>query len=181
MAITDTEANAMKGKDQRVAEIERGGRDHHRRDEHQREGIFDAAGEIEKGRKLHHVIGEIDRGLAVGEPMGGGIADGERDVENSTRRDGGGATHQRQMIAKAEMHHEQRGRLARHRQPAQVRQRAQPHPAAAQRGRRHPRLQALAQARPCKTRAQGNIRHLVSHIRGETIRRFARPSHEVYQ
>ena len=59
----------MRAQYQRVAEIERGGRDHDGREEHQRERIVDSAGEIKQRRQLQHVIGQMDGGFAVGEAM----------------------------------------------------------------------------------------------------------------
>ena len=89
--------------DQRVAEIERRGRDDDRRDEHQSERIGDAAREIEKNRQLQHVIGQIDRRFAVGEAVARRIAQGENHVESGAERNAGHALDERQRITEAKI------------------------------------------------------------------------------
>ncbi len=82
------------------------------RQEHQREGIHDPAGQIEQRRELQHVEAEIARRSAVGEPVARRIAQGEHDIDDHAGRDRAGALQKRQRIAEAEIDDEQRRRLA---------------------------------------------------------------------
>ena len=119
-----------------VAQVERGRRDHHGREEHQREGIGDAAGEIEKRRELQHVEGEINRRLTIGRAMAGRIAQRQDDIEHRACADEAGALCERQGITETEIDDEQGRRLSADGQPAQVGQRTQPDAAARRRRRR---------------------------------------------
>jgi hypothetical protein len=128
--------------DQRIAQIEGRRRDDDGSDEHQGERIGDAAGEIEKGRQLQHVVSEINGRLAVGEPVAGRMAQGQDDVETGAEGYASQALNERQGIAEAEIDDEQSRRLAARRHPAQIRQGAKAHAPSDRRSPRglyHPR------------------------------------------
>jgi len=124
---------------QRIAEVERRGRDDDGCDEHQGEGVGDAARQIEQNRELQHIVGEIDCRFAIGETMTRRIAQGENDIEPGAERHASKALGERQRIAKTEIDHEQRRRLSGGGHPTQIRQSAQTDAAAHRRNlrRRH--------------------------------------------
>ena len=115
--------------DQGIAEIERRRCDHDRRQGYEREGIGDAAGEKQKRRELKDVEGQIDRRLAIGQPVAGRVAQRQAHVQHGTGTDDCGALDERQCGTETEKDEEERRRLSANRHPAQVRQGAQAYPA----------------------------------------------------
>ena len=110
--------------EQRAPYIEGSGRNHDRRQEQQREGIFDAAGEEEQRRQLQDVIGKERRRLARAHPFCRRIGDGENNVEHRAGRDGRRRQKHRKIEIQHQEHDKKRHRLADHGKPAQIVQRA---------------------------------------------------------
>ena len=95
------------------------GRHRDRRDEQEREGILEAARQIEQRRELEDVVGEQQKGIVALKTLACRVADAQEDVEPCRERDHRQADAERQIEAQTNRRR-RRSALAEHPEPAQA-------------------------------------------------------------
>ena len=101
------------------------GRNDHRSQYQQRERVVEAAGQVEQGGQLQDVVGEIEDGMVVGKMAAERAAQRQHHVQQRGGADRRRAMEDRQRVAEAVMHQQDRRRLAEHGRPADRDQRSE--------------------------------------------------------
>ncbi len=150
--------------------------DEHRRQHQHREGVLEAAGQVEQGRELEEIEGEEQGRGIVGQAMARRKADAQGEIDPGRERDDEEAEPERQRKAEAELDEGDRRRLAGDGEPAQPDEGVEPQAAGVVRqigGRsvRH-RAQRIGLLRPPSNSAgAAGARRRVKKVTGAKVRR----------